>query len=126
MTRVLMIDLDGVLNDYDGDYEPFSIPPPKPNVKEFLNKLSKNYKLVLFSARPCQPVKIWLNIHGLNSYFAEVTSIKRPAHAYIDDRAITFKGSYDETLKDLDNFAPYWKDSHEDSEAEAIDSSNLF
>ena len=42
-------------------------------------------------------------------YVSEVTSIKPPAIAYIDDRAITFDGDYTETIKELKNFKPYWQ-----------------
>lgn len=38
----------------------------------------------------------------------EVTNRKIPAVAYIDDRAIQFKGSYILTIHEALNFKPYW------------------
>ena len=34
--KLILIDLDGVLNEYKGDYKENYIHPPKPDTKEFL------------------------------------------------------------------------------------------
>ena len=40
MTKTLLIDLDGVLNTYSGNYKDEKIPEPRKNVDTFLKKLS--------------------------------------------------------------------------------------
>lgn len=40
---LILIDLDGVLNSYKGDYKENHIPKPQKGVWEFLEDLSKNY-----------------------------------------------------------------------------------
>lgn len=109
MSKVLLIDLDGVLNTYNGHYDPDVIPPPNKETKEFLEKLIEDYKLLLFTSRPKKLAENWLKKHKLKCYFEGITSEKKPAFAYIDDRCLNFKGNYGETLKDLKNFSPHWK-----------------
>ena len=43
MKKTILIDLDGVLNDYVGNYDKDFIPPIKFGAKEFLSNLSKNF-----------------------------------------------------------------------------------
>lgn len=45
MTKTLLIDLDGVLNTYSGNYKDEEIPKPRKNVDTFLKKLSEKYKI---------------------------------------------------------------------------------
>ena len=46
--KTLLIDLDGVLNDYVRNYDKDFIPPIKAGAKEFLSDLSKNYVIKIF------------------------------------------------------------------------------
>ena len=103
------VDFDGVLNNYEY-YDPNNCFTPRPGAKEFLEKLSEKYHVVILTARSFPKVERWLKNYGLNKYVADVTNIKVPAVAYIDDRAIKFKGDYDFALKELENFKPYWKE----------------
>ena len=41
--KTILIDLDGVLNNYVGNYNKDFIPPIKAGAKEFLSDLSKNF-----------------------------------------------------------------------------------
>jgi hypothetical protein len=50
----------------------------------------------------------WLGDHGLDRLVDAVTDRKEPAFVYIDDRAICFRGDYEETLKQVDTFRTYW------------------
>lgn len=104
----ICVDFDGVLNDYNG-YDPDDLGSPRKGSKEFLEKLHKRYFVVILSARRYSQIIKWLNDHNLWEYVDNVTSMKPPAIAYIDDRAIHFDGDYDQALKQLWGFKPYWK-----------------
>ena len=43
--------MDGVLNNYNGNFDENFIPEIKTGVKEFLEKLSLNYKIKIFTTR---------------------------------------------------------------------------
>ena len=109
MKLTICVDVDGVLNDYKG-YDGDNLGKPKPGAKEFLQELNKNYKVVILSARRYTQIMKWLNDYGLWEYISNVTSFKPPALAYIDDRGIQFNGNYQETLKQLKGFKPYWSE----------------
>ena len=47
--------------------------------------------------------------NNLDKFFKDVTNIKIPSFLYIDDRAVCFKGNYQETLNEVKNFRVYWK-----------------
>ena len=46
--RTILIDLDGVLNIYTGNFDKDYIPPIKDGAKEFLENLSKDFEIKLF------------------------------------------------------------------------------
>ena len=49
LKKRLLIDLDGVLNTYTGNYIPDYIPPIADGAREFLEELHQEFELVLFS-----------------------------------------------------------------------------
>lgn len=49
--RTILIDLDGVLNEYNGKFDENFIPLIKEGAKEFLESLSKNFEFKLFTTR---------------------------------------------------------------------------
>ena len=109
MKPTICVDFDGVLNEYNG-YDGDNLGTPKDGAKEFLKKLSEKYVVIILSARRYSLIIKWLDDNNLWDYVYDVTSIKPPAVAYIDDRAIRFNGDYDETLKELKKFKPYWEE----------------
>ena len=106
---LILIDLDGVLNTYCGNYEPDHIPPIRKGAKEFIIKLAKKYSLKLFTNRNTKLAKKWLIENKIDKYFLEVTNIKGPATLYIDDRALKFDGDFNETLLQVYNFKTFWE-----------------
>ena len=106
--KTIMIDLDGVLNNYK-EYTN-EIPSIRKDAKDFIIELSKDYELILFTTRPSIKAAKWLIDNKIDKYFKDVTNIKYPAYIYIDDRAIKFEGNYNKTIKDIKDFAVYWKD----------------
>ena len=107
MKKRIMIDLDGVLNNYFVYTN--EIPNIRRGAKQFIKKLSKNYELVLFTTRDGQKAAEWLKLNQIDNFFKNVTNIKMPAHIYIDDRALKFSGNYTKTLNEIENFSVYWK-----------------
>ena len=108
--KKILIDLDGVLNEYGKTkYSENEIPAIKEGAKEFLEKLSLESELYLFTTRNLMLATKWLIKNNLDKYFKDVTAIKLPSYLYIDDRTICFKGNYSKTLDDIKNFKVYWK-----------------
>ena len=111
--KTILLDLDGVLNSYTGEYKENFIPNPKDNVAEFLEKLSKKYDLKLFTTRNKKLAKEWLETHKLSEFFSEVTNTKQPAWLIVDDRCIRFRGEYDILLEEIENFEVWYKNKKE-------------
>ena len=110
MPKIALVDLDGVLNNYDGNYNEKEIPQPKDNVENFLIKLSSVYEIHIFTVRNKDLTYKWLKNYNLDKYIKEITNIKNPyASIIIDDRAINFNGNFSEILNQAINFKPYWK-----------------
>ena len=107
--KTILIDLDGVLNDYVGNYDKDFIPPIKFGAKEFLSDLSKNYDIKIFTTRNSKLVSKWIEENGLNEFVIGITNVKEPCWVYIDDRCITFDGKFEGLIDKINNFKPYYK-----------------
>ena len=109
--RNILIDLDGVLNCYCGGYDENFIPEIKEGAKEFIEKLyaEDRFNLVLFTTRNILKSAKWLVDNNLYSYFSNITNVKLPAFLCIDDRALTFRGNFNEIYEEIVTFRPYWK-----------------
>jgi len=106
----ISIDFDGVLNNYQG-YDGDNLGTPRPGAKEFLEKLSKKYRVIILTARRFDKVMEWLNQYELSKYVFDVTSIKpKNVVCFVDDRAIKFNGEYAEVLRHINNFKTYWEE----------------
>lgn len=110
MTKRILIDLDGVLNNYGKDkYNENFIPEIKEGAYEFLEKLSQQAELYLFTSRNLIISVKWLIENNLDKFFKDVTNIKLSSFIYIDDRAITFNGNFQQTLREIESFNVYWR-----------------
>ena len=107
--KTILIDLDGVLNTYDGNYSENYIPEVKKGAKEFIKKLNIDYDLILFTTRNSLEASRWLMENKIDKYFKNVTNVKIPAYLYLDDRAIGFSGDYKKTLEQIEDFKAHWK-----------------
>ena len=107
--KTILLDLDGVLNTYNGKYEENIIPPLKTGAEEFLQQLAAEYIVVIFSTRKKELVELWLKENNLDKYINRVTNTKVPAFVHIDDRCIVFNGNYQDTIEKIKFFKPYWK-----------------
>lgn len=107
--KKILIDLDGVLNEYGKDnFDENFIPDIKDGAYEFIEKLSQIAELYLFTTRNLMLSTKWLMKNNLDKFFKDVTNIKIPSYLYIDDRTICFKGDYKNTLDEIRNFKVYW------------------
>lgn len=109
----IMVDFDGVIHSYDKGWQGGKIyGTPIPGAKETIDQLKETYEIIIFTTRASkqhnikpaageqvEAVRSWLNKHDI--YFDRITAEKLGAIAYIDDRAIGFRGSWDDVLKQL-------------------------
>jgi len=110
MAKLICIDLDGVLNNYDGNFDETKIPKMRNGVKEFLQKLSQNYRIEIFTTRNLKLTILWLSENDLIQYVENVSNVKNQyASVIIDDRAINFDGDLEGMYQKIINFKPYWK-----------------
>lgn len=128
--KTLAIDFDGVIHQYGNGWQDGQIyDKPVPGAKEALETLkSQGYIILIYSTR-CNPayqveggpvqknlVKNYLDEHGI-PYHDIHTGSKPKAYLYIDDRGISFKGDWNQTLKDIDIFK-VWNRPNAKSSAE--------
>ncbi len=106
--KTIMIDLDGVLNTYDGKYDENKMPEIRLGAREFVEELNKDYDLILFTTRNNLKATKWLIENKMDKYFKNVTNVKIPAYIYLDDRAIKFSGDYQNTIKQIEDFQAHW------------------
>ena len=99
--KVILVDLDGVLNTYNGNYEQNYIPQPKEGAREFLQELNKKYDVFIFTSRPLILTEAWLKSNKFEGLYKSITNSKLPAYLYIDDRAICHNGNFETTLKNI-------------------------
>ena len=107
--KLLLIDLDGVLNEYDGTYDKNVIPEMKNGADKFLQSLSVNYNIKIFTTRNLLLTAKWIIDNDLDKYIKDITNIKEPAYLHIDDRCVCFTGNYEKTFENINNFNAYWK-----------------
>ena len=106
--KKILIDLDGVLNEYGKEkFDGKFIPQMKHGAREFLEKLSIDNDLYLFTTRNLMLATKWLIQNDLDKFFVDVTNIKIPSYLYIDDRTICFKGDYAQTFNEIKSFKVY-------------------
>lgn len=108
--KTILIDLDGVLNTYTGEYQENYIPPIREGAYDFIKNLSEDYKIVLFTSRNLLLASQWVVDNGLKDFVYDVSNVKQPSFLIIDDRGINFTGDYKEIEKQIKNFKPWYKD----------------
>jgi hypothetical protein len=119
--KVIAVDFDGVINSYTSGWKgPTETDEPVLSAAESLHTLyQRGYKIIIFSTRAntsegADTIREYLRNHAENNEFAEAVEItdKKPiADVYIDDRAISFTGDWEETLKQIEEFKPWTEKS---------------
>lgn len=111
----LAIDFDGVIHNMDkGFHDGTCYGDPLPGSLEAVRKLSKKYRIIIFTAKakPNRPlvngktgvqlVEEWLEKYGILDCVVEITSEKPRAILYIDDNAYRFN-NWKDTLEFINN-----------------------
>ena len=107
--KTILIDLDGVLNTYTGNFDENYIPPIKEGALDFIKKLSKEFKIKIFTTRNSLLASEWVIQNGLKEFVDDVTNVKEPSFLLVDDRCITFNGNYKELTKKIKDFKVWYK-----------------
>lgn len=107
--KTILVDLDGVLNQYNGRFDELQIPDIKDGAKEFVENLSQNFIVKIFTTRNKILATKWLIKNNLDKYITDITDIKEPSHLHIDDRCICFDGNFSNTINQIKNFRPWYK-----------------
>src|SRR5258708_3265734 len=107
---IVCVDLDGVLNDFDGCRGAGYFHAPGGGAVEFLERLNAlGYDVIVFTVRWAPHVEAWLREYGLADLVVRVTNQKPPAHVYVDDRAICFRGDFDSAIEQIRHFQAQWE-----------------
>ncbi len=107
--KTILIDLDGVLNTYNGNFDKDEIPPIKQGAKEFLADLSNYFCIKIFTTRNKILATKWLISNNIEQYIEDITNTKELCYLFVDDRCISFNGDYDELSQNIKNFKPWYK-----------------
>ncbi|HEY2295891.1 MAG TPA: hypothetical protein VGM86_34760 [Thermoanaerobaculia bacterium] len=111
---IVCVDLNGVLDLYTGWKHEKHWDPPRPGAEELLRRLNeRGYRVVVFTSRWADDARAWLAEHGLDRWVSEVTDRKPAAHVFVDDRAVCFRGDYEETLEEIARFRAYWEEGND-------------
>lgn len=110
--QTIIFDFDGVIHSYKSGWQGATIipDPPVEGIKEVIDELRKEYKVVVVSTRCYQEggieaIKKYLDKYNIT--VDDVTGEKPPAIVQIDDRAITFDGNTERLINKIKNFKPW-------------------
>jgi hypothetical protein len=107
---IVCVDLNGVLDSYTGWQGPEHFDPPRDGARAFLQALvARGFSVVVFTTRYPDDVWRWLREYDLEALVADVTDRKPPAHVFVDDRAVCFRGSFEDTLAAIETFTAHWE-----------------
>jgi hypothetical protein len=115
--KTIAVDFDGVINSFRSGWKgPTETDEPVLSAAESISTLyQRGYKIIIYSTRASteegvKTIREYLRKHTENDEVAdniEITDKKPIAHVYIDDRAISFNGNWEETLKQIEEFKPW-------------------
>lgn len=95
---LLAVDFDGVLHNSSKGYHDGTVyDTPTPGAQEFIRNAMDHFEIVVFSARArteegANEIRAFLDQYGFPEM--EVTAMKPPAFITLDDRAVTFTGTF--------------------------------
>lgn len=107
--KTILIDLDGVLNTYTGNFDKDFIPPIKEGAYDFIKELSEDYIIKLFTTRNKLLASEWVINNNLKPYVDDITNIKELSYLIVDDRCIKFNGNFTDLKSDINKFSVWYK-----------------
>lgn len=114
MVPTIVFDFDGVIHSYKSGWKGATVipDPPVDGIREVLEDLSKDYRLVVNSSRCAteegrQAIWQYLRDYKLSQFISDVSKEKPPAIVYVDDRAICFDGNTSSLALKIRNFEPW-------------------
>lgn len=121
---ILCLDFDGVIHSYTSPWKASDIipDPPVPGALEFIQEATKNFRVCIYSTRSntesgLRAMQYWLEDHIIKEYGSsnlswhrqiEFPSSKPSAIVTLDDRALTFDGTWP-SMETLLSFKPWNK-----------------
>jgi hypothetical protein len=122
LKKLLVLDFDGVIHSYNSGWQGAGVipDPPVPLAMEFLAAAVEQFKVSIFSSRSSDPegvraMMLYVRSH-LTSKFGHQGDLianmidypvtKPPAFLTIDDRALTFDGTWPD-VETLKSFKPW-------------------
>lgn len=106
--KTIVFDFDGVIHRYSKGWQDGSIYDiPVEGIKETIEELKKDYKVVVVSTRSATKdgriaILTWLDNYNIK--VDDVMAEKPPAVMYIDDRAVNFNGNCKTLMRDIKKF----------------------
>ena len=107
--RTICLDFDGVIHSYRSGWCGAEVIPDPPihGTQDAIARLRKHYRVVIHSARCAsdqgqEAVQAWLQRYNIE--VDEVCRFKPPAAIYVDDRAVPFRGDWQQTIADIHDF----------------------
>ena len=115
--KTIAIDFDGVIHAYSkGWYDGTIYDDPIPGVREALEKLSKRFRIIIYSTRNYKRVirgriqvnqvaemEQWLSKHSIPYDTIHTKPGKPICKLFIDDHAYRFEGNWDKALSQIEN-----------------------
>ncbi|HET7110203.1 MAG TPA: hypothetical protein VFI41_04985 [Gemmatimonadales bacterium] len=107
---ILALDFDGTLHAYTG-WNDGVMNGPVPGALMFVERAMKYFTVVVVSSR-CNDaggsgdIACWLEKYGFPPL--KVSADRPPAFVSLDDRALTFNGTWP-SVEELRKFMPWWK-----------------
>ncbi len=107
--RTICLDFDGVIHSYRSGWCGAEVIPDPPihGTREAIVRLRKSFRVVIHSARCCSDeglasIQAWLKKHDIE--VDEVCRFKPPATVYVDDRAVPFRGDWEQAIAEIHQF----------------------
>ena len=83
MKKTILIDLDGVLNTYTGNFDRNFIPPIKEGAYEFIEELSNSYIIKIFTTRNKILASKWIIENKIENFIEDITNVKELSYLFV-------------------------------------------